>query len=342
MDPLTQASIGAAAAVLFCRRENTRLALTIGALAGLAPDLDVLISSESDPLLALQYHRHFTHSIFFAPLIGLLVAGLWKLLFYRWRQPFKKLATFAIAGVMTHGLIDACTSYGTLLYWPISNHRESWDIISIIDPIFTLPLVGLLVLGFAFRRPWLVKAGLFLCGLYLTFGVLQRQSAENFAYGLAESRGHSPEQLTIRPSFANTLLWRTVYREGPDYYIDAVQIQPGSAPVHYPGFKVQAFTERDALAIAAPESTLANDIERFRFFSQGYLSVHPENRRIIGDARYAMLPNSPLPLWGIEIDPSEPNAHVTFAYYRDASKSNRSQLWQMIRGRPLEPTISEK
>ena len=39
-------------------------------------------------------------------------------------------------GAITHGLIDACTSYGTLLYWPISHHRESWDIISIIDPIF--------------------------------------------------------------------------------------------------------------------------------------------------------------------------------------------------------------
>ena len=44
----------------------------LGALAGAAPDLDVLIRSETDPLLALQYHRHFTHALLIAPLIGLL------------------------------------------------------------------------------------------------------------------------------------------------------------------------------------------------------------------------------------------------------------------------------
>lgn len=342
MDPLTQAGLGAAASALFCRKENTRLALTLGALAGLAPDLDVLITSDSDPLLALQYHRHFTHSIFFAPIIGLLVAGLWKLLFYRWRQPFKMLATFAIAGALTHGLIDACTSYGTLLYWPFIHHRESWDIISIIDPIFTLPLSTLLVLSFAFRRPALAKVALFLCGLYLTFAALQRQSAENFAYALATTRGHQPEALTIRPSFANTLLWRIVYRDGPNYYVDAVQIQPGRAPIHFPGSIAQAFTERDALAIADPDTTLAKDIERFRFFSQGYLSIHPDDRNIIGDIRYAILPNQTLPLWGIHIDPSQPDSHIRFAYFRDASASNQSQLWQMILGRPPEPTIRKK
>ena len=61
MDPLSQAAIGAAAAQSGSRASTLRHALWIGALAGMAPDLDVLIQSNTDPLLALEYHRQFTH-----------------------------------------------------------------------------------------------------------------------------------------------------------------------------------------------------------------------------------------------------------------------------------------
>jgi len=333
MDPLTQASVGAAAAALFSKRGNVRLALTVGALAGMAPDVDVFIRSDADPLLALQYHRHFTHSIFLAPLIGLIVAGVWKALFFRRKQPFKDLATFAVAGALTHGAIDACTSYGTLLYWPLSSHRESWDIISIIDPIFTLPLCLLLVVGFAFRWPKLAKVGLILCGLYLSFGIFQHFRARAFAEELADARGHSPEMLTVRPSFGNTLLWRIVYREGPDYYVDAVQIMPGNPPIHYPGKQVQAFSVNDTQTLADERTVLVDDIERFRFFSQGYLFVHLEDRNVLGDLRYAMLPDSVVPLWGIRVNPAAPEEHVSLEYFRDPSAPNRAHLWDMIWGR---------
>ena len=55
---------------------------------------------------------------------------------------------YAIMGTLSHGLLDACTSYGTRLYWPFSQYRESWDLISIIDPLFTLPMLALLIAAF--------------------------------------------------------------------------------------------------------------------------------------------------------------------------------------------------
>jgi len=33
----------------------------LGFLSGMAPDLDILIRSSTDPLLSLEYHRQFTH-----------------------------------------------------------------------------------------------------------------------------------------------------------------------------------------------------------------------------------------------------------------------------------------
>lgn len=337
MDPLTQASIGAAAAALVCRKAETRHALLLGALAGAAPDLDVFIRSESDPLLALEYHRHFTHALLIAPLIGLLVAALFRGLFFWKHYPYRRLALFGVMGALTHGLIDACTSYGTLLYWPISQHRESWDIISIIDPIFTVPLVLLSLIAFAFRRPRFAQVAVGLCLIYLSLGVYQRGQAAQLAAQIAVERGHVPEELSVRPSLANILLWRIVYRAGDQYYVDAVRTTPFSEPKQYPGSVVNAFTEALAQPTAPEDSVLADDIERFRFFSQGYLYRYPDEADVIGDLRYAMYPDSIEPLWGIRINPSSPQQHVSMEYFRDPSQRAFDRLWTMIQGLPVEP-----
>ena len=79
MDPITQASIGAAAAQSI-GRTSLKTALLIGALGGFLPDSDVFIRSSEDPLLHLEYHRHFTHSLIFIPVGGLITAGIGQLL----------------------------------------------------------------------------------------------------------------------------------------------------------------------------------------------------------------------------------------------------------------------
>ena len=43
---------------------------------------------------------------------------------------------FSTLGILTHGFLDACTSYGTSLFWPFSSTRVSWNVISIVDPFF--------------------------------------------------------------------------------------------------------------------------------------------------------------------------------------------------------------
>jgi len=337
MDPLTQATLGAAVAAVFSSRDCVRRAIIVGALAGAAPDVDVFIRSETDPMLALEYHRHFTHAILFAPVIGLIVAALYKGLFFWKKIQFLKIAPFAVVGALTHGLLDACTSYGTLLYLPFSKHRESWDIISIIDPIFTIPLVVMTICAFRFRKPLFAKSVIGFCLLYLCFGVYQRERAQDFAEALALQRGHTEiSQLTARPSFANTILWRIVYRVEDRYFVDAVQLQPFSTPVHYVGSSVDAFTVEDRQDLFDSEALLGVDIERFRFFSQGYLYRYPGDEQVLGDLRYAMFPDSIQPLWGIRVDSGQSDAHTEFVYYRDASKSAFGRFWKMIQGKPVD------
>ena len=53
--------------------------------------------------------------------------------------------------VLTHPLLDAHTAYGTQLFWPFSDERFAWSIISIIDPLFTLP-PGADIAGALFKK----------------------------------------------------------------------------------------------------------------------------------------------------------------------------------------------
>lgn len=337
MDPLTQATLGAAAAATICRSPETRHAIVIGALAAAAPDLDVMIRSDTDPLLVLEYHRHFTHSIFIAPFIGFIVAALYKVLFLRKLWPFRRLLLFAVVATLTHGLLDSCTSYGTLLYWPFHGHRESWDIISIIDPIFTLPLVIFTVLSFVFRRPRFARIAILLCVTYLCLGLYQRSQAHRYAQTLAATRGHHVERISVRPSFGNIALWRLLYRSDETYYVDALRTLPFAKDVLYPGSKVIAFTDEPVREELLFESPQDQDVERFRFFSQGYLYHLYEKPYIIGDLRYSMFPDSIQPIWGIRLNPNQPNKHVSFEYFRETDTPHLARLFSMIQGKKVSP-----
>ena len=116
MDPLSQGLIGAAISQSCAKKKNIRIAALCGALGGMAPDLDIFIRSTYDPLLFIEYHRHFTHSLAFIPLGGFIVAcALYALL--RKHSSFALIYLFTTLGFATHGLLDACTSYGTRLLW---------------------------------------------------------------------------------------------------------------------------------------------------------------------------------------------------------------------------------
>ena len=114
MDLLTQGLLGATMAQSGAKQQETRIATGIGFVAGIAADVDILIQSENDPLLNIEFHRHFTHSLFFVPLGALIVALLlWP--FLRKRLSFARLYLFACRGYCLSGVLDAFTSYGTNL-----------------------------------------------------------------------------------------------------------------------------------------------------------------------------------------------------------------------------------
>ncbi len=228
MDPLSQAVVGAAFATSFCRKKHyVKPAVIAGIVGGMLPDADILIRSAADPLLSVEYHRHFTHSLAFVPFGGLIAALLcWPVI--RKQLAFPLIYIFATLGVATHGLLDAMTNYGTHLLWPFTDRRESWSIISIVDPIFTLTLLALCGLSFRRQSANYMKVAMAFALIYWSFGYLQRERATDAMVALAESRGHVVERSEVKPSFGNLIVWRAQYQYAGKYYIDAVRVMPFS------------------------------------------------------------------------------------------------------------------
>ena len=227
MDPFTQGLAGAALPQSMARRKTVAIAGVLGFLAGMTPDLDVLIRSSDDPLLFLEYHRQFSHSLIFIPLGGLICALLLHPLLGRRRGlTFRATWTFCTLGYATHGLLDACTTYGTMLLWPFSDVRIAWNTISIIDPLFSLPILALLVTGTLRKRTAWARLALVWGLVYLCLGAWQREVARDLGAAIAITRGHAPLQLEAKPSFANILVWKVIYRTADRFYVDAVRTGP--------------------------------------------------------------------------------------------------------------------
>ncbi len=332
MDPLAQGLAGAALAGSCSRdKEEARRSLFVGFAAGLVADLDVFIRSSEDPLLRLEFHRQFTHSILFIP-VGSLFAATVLWLFLRKKTSFRRIWTFATLGYGTHGLIDACTSYGTYLLWPFSDMRVAWNNVAIIDPVFSLGILVLLLLAFFKRNRRLARCGLAFGLAWLLLGVVQRERAEKAARELAAGRGHLIQRLVVKPSIFNNLLWRSTYLSDGRIHADAIRLRLFSGPSIHEGGSVPLLDWEELAASYGVESRAYRDARRFAHFSDGFVGRKPGQPEVIGDFRYALLPNKLDPVWGIRLDPENPEGPIAFENYRVVDAAAWDAFWDMLWG----------
>lgn len=329
MDPVTQGLLGAAAAqALFGHRmKNAGL---IGAVGGMAPDLDVLIRSSTDPLLAVEYHRQFTHSLAFIPFGGLLAAVPW-LVRRKHRPQWRPIAGAAIAGYATHGLLDACTTYGTQLFWPFTNYRVSWSWISIVDPVFTLALlVGVALAAVrATRVPAL--AALVVCLLYMGLGAVQHERAMDVQARIAQLRGHRPVRGDAFPTIGNNVVWRSLYEAGGMLYADRIRVPWFGAPQWTTGNGVAAVREPDLPPEHRASPRIVADYRRFAWFSMGWVAYAPDQPTVIGDVRYSLRTEAFEPIWGVRFHPGRAQATEWVNRSRDRDLQ-LATLWSEIDG----------
>jgi inner membrane protein len=340
MDLITQGILGASWAQNARKFSVLPRAWFYGMLAGFLPDADVFIRSSLDPFLTVQFHRHFTHSLVFIPFGGMLIASLF-IFRKKYRDQRFSICIASIAGLASHAILDAFTTYGTLLFWPFSDLRVAWDVIAIVDPLFSLPLIAAVIIAQRRKSQKIAFVGLLGCSIYMALCGWQSHRAANAQAALAKLRGHTIERARVLPSFANNVAWRSVYLHDGKIYIDAIRVPWLSAQASFVAGDIsQQFVKFSDQEKYAKNQKFQHDLKLFIYFTDGWAGLNSKKLErgieYIEDLRFGWLPYSEASIWGVTIDQKNPAQLLAFdqSSPRDLAKTRNSfaQVWQIVWG----------
>jgi inner membrane protein len=254
--------LGAAIGGTVLGKRLGRKAILLGAVVGTLPDLDVVIDY-GDAIANVTQHRGFSHSLFVLTGLSVLLASLCARFAPARDISLRQWLTFFLLILLTHPLLDALTTYGTQLFWPLATPPAAWPIVFIIDPVYSLLL--LVALGMAMvsakvkrRCAW----GLALSCAYLTFAlgakglVLQRLEPVLAAQGIEEA------PRLVQPAPFTTLLWRATVIDGDTQYESLISLLDHKPPT------LEPLTRQTELAKSAVNDAY---VQRLRWFAGPFL-----------------------------------------------------------------------
>lgn len=288
MDSLTQFALGSGIGLaVLGRKIGPRKAAITGGLLGTVPDLDVFYPFD-DPIDSFILHRGATHSLVLqalvTPLFGEGLMRLFKGL--RDQRVLTYLAVYLIFA--THALIDAATIYGTKLFWPIWKEPLGTGSSFIIDPLYTIPLLivvvwALCVSTWSNRLKRAVTFALAISTAYLGWGLVAQQIALSKAEAVLARQGIMPERIIATAGPFNTIFWKATAIEGDRYFNLYIPLLGD---------------EESITAYAHPRGTAAagclDDAESLRKladFSKGFYRIDREDGQVVvSDLRMGLTP----------------------------------------------------
>lgn len=331
MDSLTQIVLGAAVGEAVLGKKVGNKALLYGAIAGTIPDLDVFASYFTDTVSALAMHRGFTHSVLFsvlfAPIFGWLVSK------YEKYKDFKGWAWLFFWAFITHPILDAHTTWGTQLFWPL-DLRLAFKTIFVVDPIYTLPFLICVILVLFQKRTSKKRRiyntiGLSLSTVYLALTFLLKNIAFTKFENALKLQNIAYKQLDTRPSALNTILWNANI-DTKDHYLIA----------DYSFFDTQAISFQ---TYPKNHHLLGNlkeneKVKRMIAISEGWYTINQiDDKLYYNDLRFGLMtlePNSQDFVFKYLID-VDALGHVNFIEQEKNQANGKAlllRLWQRIKG----------
>lgn len=283
MDSLTQIILGAAVGEAVLGKKIGNKAMFYGAIAGTIPDLDILSSYFTDTVTALEIHRGFTHSIIFSVIFAPIFA--WLVSRYETYKDIKGWSWLFFWGFITHSLLDAHTSWGTALLWPLKT-QFAFKTIFVIDPLYTVPFLVFLILAMFQKRTSKKRRkyntiGLIVSTSYLglTF-FLKWMAFTQFESALKEQH-IVYQQIETRPSPLNTILW-SANIETEDAYLLGNYSFFDTEPITFEVYK----KDHDLLG-----DLIENEkVKRMIIISEGwYTIVKKHDKLLYNDLRFGVL-----------------------------------------------------
>jgi inner membrane protein len=162
-------------------KKEATAALIVGSLLPDADNVASLLGSE----LYLRIHRGVSHGF-----AGVVVTSLFvALLLYRfgkWKD-LKHLYLLVLLGQLSHIALDLLNSYGTQIFQPFSDFRVSFDLLFVVDLVFTGIIVGGLFLSR--RSPGPARAAIVFLAAYVGFATVLHFRVEGAVRNAAERYG---------------------------------------------------------------------------------------------------------------------------------------------------------
>lgn len=285
MDSLTQIVLGAAVGEAVLGKKMGNKAMLYGAIAGTIPDLDVLANYVTDTVTAIEWHRGFTHSIFFsiifAPIFGWLIFKLER----KGPATWKDWSRLFFWGLFTHPILDAFTTWGTQLFWPF-DLRIAFQNIFVIDPLYTLPFLCFLILAMRQKQDpalrWRYNMwGLAISSLYLGLSLVLKGIAYKQITNSLEAQGVRYLEMGTRPSPFNTILWSANVDVGDAYLIGNYSFFDNS-PVHF-----SRYPKNHQLLGGLSEN---DKVQRLIKITEGWYTINEVNGQLFfNDLRFGLM-----------------------------------------------------
>lgn len=291
MDSLTQAALGAVVGHAGMGRHIGKWAPVWGAALGTLPDLDVFISF-GGAVEDFTYHRSFSHSLLVQAVVTPWFLWLALKLHPDTRQQAGAWALTLLAIFWTHSALDALTVYGTQLFWPLTEHPFAVSSVFIIDPFYTLPLVGVLVAGIfcgfsGEKAVFRSQAVLLVSGLYLLWGMAGKglidTGVRNYLEARAAEAGKAEEATFVStPAPFNTLLWRIVVRYDDRYEVGYLAVWED-----WESLNPVSYSDRSDLR---PVMQGHWPYDRLEWFTKGFnrLAVNESGQMVLSDLRMGL------------------------------------------------------
>jgi inner membrane protein len=229
MDSLTQIVLGAAVGEVLLGKKLGWKAQFLGAIAGTIPDLDILTNLFSqDELFRLLAHRAYTHA-WFIQLFMALPLALLSSKFDKVGYSLKRYFWFWYLAFFTHSLLDAFTAYGTRLFLPFSNELLAFNVVSVVDFLYTLPFLALLIICLFLKKDspkrlkiaiWALVFSTFYLGVngIVKYNVHKKFEKELLAQNIAY------DELSTNPAMFNGFLWHAVIEAKDTIYCSEYSI----------------------------------------------------------------------------------------------------------------------
>ena len=269
MDSITQAALGALCGEIILSRKLGWKGAALGAAFGTLPDLDVIAFYWLDAAEQLRWHRGITHSIFVLPFVSLFFGWLLTKIFKNKKLTFKRAFWFVFAAWSTHIFIDCFNSYGTHIFEPFSDHRFALNVMFVIDPFFTVPmLLGLLLCLTVWRKKEKLRVGtqwvtVACISLYFVASVVLKFMADRYFSERFNQWGVTPKAVMSAPTPFNIFCWRGVAKDDEKYYVSYWSLFDGAERKD----KVLEFAHGRELEKDFRDS---KDFQAIKWFSKGW------------------------------------------------------------------------